>query len=671
MRFCHQSSLYGFLKDRKKDFKARYKEGLIFLVEEQIAQKLSDVAIFLGYQSFILPDFRVVFGEDLRSYQEELLEIFNVLRQFYSSKEPKILFSPVHTLLHKMPTLEALEGIEMHFGESINLQDFKERMLCFGYEFVDMVEVSKEISVRGDIIDIFLPDFENPIRISLFGDEIESIREFDVSTQLCLKEEKESLKIFPAFFNLDSSAYEILLETLQKNLKEEINDERGSLIASYGLWYLQDNFSQNLLLKYPCMLVPNVQILIEEILSFKDQDKELLKKVLSFEVLKSAVEYEDFEINFKNLPTFLSLHHDKKITILSKTESQVRQAGISFNDPYEFCIGCDCGVWILSHKEVILSLNVAIKTKRKTHNTLLIDELKAGDYVVHVDYGVAIFGGIIQANIFGATRDFIELKYLGEDKLLLPVENLDRVDRYIADGQIPILDKLGKGSFARLKERVKEKLLVIANAIIALAAKRELLDGAIIDTKKEEILLFQSQSGFVYTQSQKQAIGEIFKDLSSGRVMDRLLSGDVGFGKTEVAMNAIFACFLSGYQSILIAPTTLLSYQHFNSLQKRFSSFGMRLARLDRYVGAKEKKEILRGLKEGEIHVVVGTHSLLNVEFKNLALVIVDEEHKFGVKQKEKIKDLSVNTHLLSMSATPIPRTLNMALSQVKGLSEL
>ncbi|MDY3113214.1 MAG: transcription-repair coupling factor, partial [Helicobacter sp.] len=367
----------------------------------------------------------------------------------------------------------------------------------------------------------------------------------------------------------------------------------------------------------------------------------------------------------------LELHNNKQIHIIAKTEAQVRAAGILLDSNYHFHLNSNLCVNLLGKDILIISLNSQQKSKKPQKAKIFLDELKAGDFVVHCDYGVAIFSGITQANIFGATRDFIELKYLGDDKLLLPVENLDRIDRYIADGGIPLLDRLGKGSFAKLKEKVREKLFVIANAIIDMAAKRELIDGVVLNVQKEEILIFQNKSGFVYTDDQKIAIKEIFKDLSAGRVMDRLLSGDVGFGKTEVAMNAMFACFLNGFQSALIAPTTLLTYQHFNTLQERFAPFGLKLARLDRFCTAKEKKAVLDGLKSGEIHAVVGTHALLNAAFKNLALIIIDEEHKFGVKQKEKIKELAQNTHLLSMSATPIPRTLNMALSQIKGLSEL
>jgi len=667
-----QSSFYEFFKTHLRDFQEKYQNGLICLTKDKNdAQKLADVASFLGIQSFVLEDLRAVFGEDLRSYQEELREILNTLKNFYTTNSPKILFSPLQTLLNPMPKLEALEGFSISFGESLELREFQETLLHFGYEFVELVEMSGEVSIRGDIIDLFLPNYENPIRLSLFCNEIESIRFFDVQTQLCFQEEIEKLEILPAFFNLSAKSYEELLSKIQEANIENSLHYQGNLIAAYGLWFLEEK--QNLLEIYPYLKAPNIQGLLDELLSFQEQNKELLKRILEHKSIEVSQNYEDFECAFRNIPTFLEFHKNKKITIIAKTESLIRQAGISLGEhkEYQLVLGKDYGIWILGKDELILSLNTKTKQKKKFANKILIDELKVGDYVVHIDYGVALFNGIVQANIFGATRDFIELKYLGEDKLLLPVENLDRIDRYIADGGIPILDKLGKGSFARLKEKVKEKLFVIANGIIALAAKRELIDGIVLDTNKEEILIFQNQSGFVYTKDQSKAIEEIFKDLSSGRVMDRLLSGDVGFGKTEVAMNAMFVSYLSGYQSAIITPTTLLAYQHYLTIKSRFESFGIKIARLDRYISTKEKKAILEGLKDGTIHAVVGTHALLNVSFKNLALIVIDEEHKFGVKQKERIKEIAQNTHLLSMSATPIPRTLNMALSHIKGLSEL
>ncbi|WP_416863943.1 transcription-repair coupling factor [Helicobacter ganmani] len=667
-----QSSVYAYLKGFKKEFDSHFKNGLIIISEErQSALNASDVARFLGINTFVLPDFRAKFGEDLRSFQEELSEIFVVLREFYSCKSPKILFSPLSTLLYPLPNAESLQSIELKVGSTLSLKDFKETLFYLGYEFVDLVELSGEVSIRGEIIDVFS---SQPYRIILFGDEIESIRTFDVQSQLCSKEELETLAIPPAFFNLNAESHTILQNIILEQQTSFLDIEKSSSLASFGFWYLDKiNAAQDFLQTYPFIVLSNVKEFAKEILEFQEYNEQSVQRILKSKEIPKSEEYQDFDYHFNTLKNFLEFHKNKQITIIAKTESQVRQAGITLADThFKILLNLDISVNILGKDELILSLNSPQKQKKHLKAKIFLDELNIGDYVVHCDYGVAIFNGIVQANIFGATRDFIELRYLGEDKLLLPVENLERIDRYVADsGGIPLLDRLGKGSFAKLKEKVREKLFIIANAIIALAAKRELLDGVVFDTAKEEILIFQNQSGFHYTEDQTQAITEIFKDLSSGRVMDRLLSGDVGFGKTEVAMNAMFAAFLSGYQSAIIAPTTLLTYQHFNTLQERFAPFGLKLARLDRYVSAKDKKNILASLKKGDLNAVVGTHALFNVEFKNLALIIIDEEHKFGVKQKEKIKELSQNIHLLSMSATPIPRTLNMALSRIKGLSEL
>ncbi|MCG3717272.1 DEAD/DEAH box helicase, partial [Aliarcobacter butzleri] len=207
----------------------------------------------------------------------------------------------------------------------------------------------------------------------------------------------------------------------------------------------------------------------------------------------------------------------------------------------------------------------------------------------------------------------------------VPVENLDLIDRYVADGSsYAVVDKLGKGSFAKLKEKVKDKLFAIANDIIKLAAARELVNGIKINTDKKVLEDFQKSAGFEYTKDQKRSIKEIFDDLSSGRVMDRLLSGDVGFGKTEVAMNALLAVILDGYQTIFVCPTTLLATQHYHSIQKRLESFGITVAKLDGKTTAKEKTSIKKGLENGDIKLVIGTHSLLDIKTSNLALVIID-----------------------------------------------
>lgn len=233
-----------------------------------------------------------------------------------------------------------------------------------------------------------------------------------------------------------------------------------------------------------------------------------------------------------------------------------------------------------------------------------------------------------------------------------------------------MVDKLGKGSFQKLKAKTREKLFEIASQITATAAKREMIQSTILH-KNEKVYEFQSDSGFDYTEDQIKSVQSIFEDCNSGKMMDRLLSGDVGFGKTEVAMNAMFLSAINGYQTIMLAPTTLLSSQHYKSLYERFKKYDIRVEKLDRFTTTKQKSKILADLKSGTLKVCVGTHSLLGVELNNPALIVVDEEHKFGVKQKEKLKDLRENIHILSMSATPIPRSLNMALSSIKQYSQL
>jgi len=238
----------------------------------------------------------------------------------------------------------------------------------------------------------------------------------------------------------------------------------------------------------------------------------------------------------------------------------------------------------------------------------LLDDLKVGDYVVHEDYGVGIFEGIEKTHILGGVKDFIVIKYVGDDKILLPVENIDYIDRYIASGgSTPELDRLGKGSFGKLKESVKKRLMEIAGQIVNTAAARELIAAPKISIDESELRAFQKLSGFEYTDDQVTAIDEIITQMSSGHIMDRLLSGDVGFGKTEVAMNTIFAAYKSGFQSALIVPTTLLSAQHYRSLAQRFDALGIRVAKLDRFVTAKDKTNITKALREGILDAVVGT----------------------------------------------------------------
>ncbi len=626
------------------------------------AQELESVANFFNQEVIVFPDFRPSYGDDLRVYKEELHELFSKLRLYYTRKKKPLVISPLKTLLFHLPSSDLLQSQIIEFGSEINLKSFKEKMLFWGYTFVDMVQVEGEISFRGDIIDIYVPSNKNPIRISLFDETIEQIKLFELESQRTLGDDLEAFEVTSAFYSLDEENF----DDLNKKIQVSEFDAMLKDIASLGLWHLDDK-AFNFLQDKKILLCKNLDSLLID--AYGINEPQVSRECFDAEVLKQSDDYKDLVV--VDINSLIKAHKNKKITIIAANKAVMKQMDL-FDLQDITQVYAPYILNIISKEELVVSLNKPHIKRRRRKSAILLDDLKKGDYVVHEDYGVGIFENIEQMEILGGIKDFIVIKYIGDDKILLPVENLDFIDRYIAaGGSTPVLDRLGKGSFAKLKDKVKKRLFEIAGTILNIAASRALIKAPKIKVNKKELKEFQALSGFEYTQDQTQSINEILEQVSSGHIMDRLLSGDVGFGKTEVAMNAIFASYKSGYQTALIVPTTLLSSQHHRSLLERFDALGIRVAKLDRFVSTKDKKNIIKGLASGEIDAVVGTHSLFSLEFKKLGLVIVDEEHKFGVKQKEKIKELYHNVHILSMSATPIPRSLNQALSSIKTMSQL
>jgi len=649
-----QAAFYEFLQS-KNDFQLLGVQG------EKEAFLASEVALYCGKKSYVLPDLRANIGDDLLSFHDEMFSLLRTLHAFYQDNSTKkILITPIRTLLTPLPKSELFSTLKLEFGSKLHLERFKEQMYYWGYLGVDVVQGKGEISVRGDIIDIFPPDSEHAIRIGLFDDDVESIRFFDCQSQKSDKEEFESIAIIPAQFALDQEQF----EAMEKRITHLKSDSFTKDIHSLGLWVLNEH-GGDYLQSFKCYLTPMLEEEIAEIALFNEEGARAL---LALPKIPEAKSFR--EIAPSSVKTFLELHHAKKITLLSKNEILLRMAEL---DPLHVKFKeSERIVNIMSADEVILSLNKPVAKVKRKRVSIVLDELKVGDYVVHEHYGIGIFKGLTKTTVLGATKDFVLIEYLGDDKLLLPVENLHVIDRYIGEsGGLVSVDRLGKGSFQRLKAKTKERLLEIASEIIAIAAKREMVEALEIHTKADLLIPFQADAGFSYTEDQKRAIDEILVDLNSGKMMDRLLSGDVGFGKTEVAMNAIFATVQQGYQALLIAPTTLLCSQHFKSLSSRFGKYNIKVAQLDRFTTPAQKQVILKELKSGALNVCVGTHALFEVELFNPALIVVDEEHKFGVKQKEKLKNFRENVHILSMSATPIPRSLNMALSSIKQYSQL
>lgn len=644
-----QARIYEFFKEIKNDYE------ILVVNDDKEALKASNAASFAGKKCYVLPDFRAVKGDDLRAFNSELLDISKTLSEFYKDESGgALMISPIRTLLNKLPAKTHLKTKKLSFADKINLNELKDELLGFGYNFVDIVQSKGEVRVSGDIIDIFSVDANQPFRILLDIDTIESIRTFDLSSQKSDKNELESIEITPFLASLNKDEFdEVSQKTATFQSNALIND-----INSFGFWVIDGfiDYFEN----FKCILAGNL-----DTDGIFDKDLSFLNSVAK---LPEPKHFKDLEVSINS--DLIQFHSDKKITILSKNESSFNALNLTHFSNVSLKIS-PLVLNVISSNELIVSLNSYEKRQRVKKASLVIDELKKDDFVVHSEYGIGKFLGLELITVLGSKKEFVVIAYQNDDRLLLPVEHLNMIDRYIAgSGSVVAIDRLGKASFAKIKEKVREKLFIIASKIISLAAKRELIEAVKFNSSKG-YRDFKLSAGFAYTSDQEKAVNDIENDLKSGCVMDRLLSGDVGFGKTEVAMNAIYLCVKSGYQALFFVPTTLLSSQHFKSLKERLSKFDIDVRRLDRFTSAKEKSLIIKDLEGSKPMVVIGTHALLSLKAKNLGLIIIDEEHKFGVKQKEKLKEVSEHSHILSMSATPIPRSLNMALSSVKSYSTL
>ncbi|OSQ25443.1 transcription-repair coupling factor [Campylobacter concisus] len=627
---------------------------ILICEDDKEAALCADAASFAGFSAFKLPDFRAKKGDDLRSFNEELFEISSVLSKYYKFDGKKIIISPFSTLLNPLPTQKNLESSTIKLKDNLKLSEFADLLIRFGYECVDIVESVGEFSIRGEVIDIYGVNMDDPVRILLFGDEVESIRNYNTATQISNKAELSEAEIVPFIANLSKDEF----EKVSQKIEDMQSDALVSDLNSLGFWAI-DSFS-DYLKEFDSKLVKKIDFEIYDVPEDKFKGIEILPEPKVYKDLEVTLNFDFFELN-----------KSKSITVLSRNEGLFKGYELDGFANVKLEIS-PLVVNLTSSDKIVVSLNKFEKKRRVKRSSLVVDELKVNDYVVHEDYGIGRFLGLEKIKVLGATKEFVVIAYQNDDKLLLPVEHLNLIDRYIAqNGSMAVLDRLGKANFAKIKEKVREKLFAIASKIVAMAAKRELIAGKILQKEDISYLNFVQDAGFSYTSDQQKAVNDIKDELKSGKVMDRLLSGDVGFGKTEVAMNAIFTCIKSGFSAFFFVPTTLLSSQHYKTLSQRFSKFGIKVFRLDRFSSAKEKSNLQKALKENEPIVCVGTHALLGVKAENLGLIVVDEEHKFGVKQKEQLKEISQHSHILSMSATPIPRSLNMALSKIKTYSIL
>ncbi len=635
------------------------------------------------------------------------IDTLNSLTNNYDDK--KILITNLTGYLRFLPTKDIWHEsiIKIKKNSEYKREELLEKLNELGYTKDSIVTKTGEYSNRGYILDIFPYEYDLPVRIEFFDDEIESIRYFNPDTQLSLNDiDDVSIMPFTEFINT-KKAQDIpsRQSLLPRVLETYCNIEK----------YM--DFPLSIFMDLDILKQSHVKVL-SDIEEFKETDvykidkymfnlEELLPRkyinILSIDNYssKNTVEtYETKEIdrfngNFNLLNIFinknikdskkvvivledrkileeLSDYLDVKILLTNKDELKENVINVVIGKLYNgFILG---DYTVLTANEIFKKQFVSkYKTKFKYGSKIRdINKLQTGDYVVHQLYGIGRYLGITTLTTNGLKKDYLNIEYKDKDKLYIPVEKIELISKFSSsEGVSPKLSKLGSSDWYKQKSRIKGKVKDIAKQLLNLFAKRKLEKGFSFLPDDEMQYNFDNDFPYDETKDQLRSIEEIKTDMEKPHPMDRLLCGDVGYGKTEVAFRAIFKAIRSGKQVAFLCPTTILSKQHYDNALVRFDGYGANIAVLNRFISVKEKNEILEGLKSGKIDLVIGTHRLLNKDiiFKDLGLLVIDEEQRFGVTHKEKIKALKANIDVLTLSATPIPRTLQMSLAGMRSLS--
>ena len=556
------------------------------------------------------------------------------------------LISSINTILSPLPHPSHISPINnLSVNDQFNPEKIIQEITDYGYVREDFVSEPGQYALRGSIMDIFLTSGKNPIRIEFFDNTIESIRTFNPESQIA-DEKIDSLNFLPSFeYPLNPEAAEIFKQEWRKNFDIFENDSEiftkvMSLRPAEGVEiYLPLFYKQ----KTSILSYLNH---IDEIYVQKHTD---IKAKAFEELIKER--YEEYRYDLRRpllAPENLFLNFTQLLEFINKDVS------FDFDQPN-------------ISETTENSIELARNEKADISSSKMPDP---GDLVVHLSHGIGRFVGLKQLNTFVGTSDCLEISYKDDSKVFVPIENMDLVSKYFGPDDRDI-DSLNSKKWKKRKDKALKQTFDTAAELLEVQAKRNGRVGFAFDIDEKEFSSFVSKFPYEETYDQKKTIEEVTIDMQSQKPMDRLICGEVGFGKTEVAMRAAFIAALNNKQTCILVPTTLLASQHFASFEKRFQDSGISIAALSRNINLKEKEKLLQDLGSGEIDIVIGTHALLqgNIKFKDLGLLIIDEEHRFGVRQKEKIKTLKEEVEILSLSATPIPRSLNFALSELKDLS--
>lgn len=623
-------------------------------------------------------------------------------------EQPNIVITNLMGYLRFLPTKKNYQQafLNLEVGNTINPQELVEKLVQSGYTRDTIVNKTGEFAVRGFIIDVFPVESDTAVRIEFFDDEIESIRYFDCDTQKSLSsissilirpcseflttkivEEDSSKQKFLPFYEEVSSILDYLGDSITffkdyeqlkvsfSQIMEEVLTYRSTKDAEFDgkymfdfldinptfpIYYMNiDHYFSNNILDLGVHTINNFNENADSINQFIRQSINdgktvvlCLKKYQIFSVMKF--------LNMKVVETDFDHIIPNEVNLVSTP----LKAGFVYQN-YVF----------LTANELFL-----VKEKQKKYRTKFkysssisdINKLSVGDYVVHNIHGIGVYNGIKTLSLSGVQKDYVEVLYQGEDKLYIPVEKIDLLNKYTGkEGYAPKVNKLGGSEWEKTKNRVKKKVQDMADDLLQLYAEREARQGFAFSPDCDMLLDFEAEFPYELTPDQKRAIAQIKEDMEKPTPMDRLLCGDVGFGKTEVAFVAAFKAILDSKQVLFLCPTTILSNQHYENAMERFKDFPVSIGLLNRFTSPKEVKRIIEGISNGTIDLVFGTHRLLSddIKPKNLGLLVIDEEQRFGVTHKEKIKRYKTNVDVLTLTATPIPRTLQMSLVGIRSLS--
>lgn len=681
----------------------RLKRPLMLMVDTQETANYMqhDLQTILGREQgvYVFPTTHRVRqkGQD-ESYTIQRTEVLSHLNNITSSKTASkplqdrsddiIVISYPEAIEEATDTQEALmsRSVAVSVGQSIRESELAAQLVDLGFNRVDFVYEPGQFAIRGGIFDIYSFAYDAPYRLDFFGDEIDSIRVFDIETQLSkTKVEKAEivgqsssagkgevlttiLDYLPAdtwtaspdysyvYRTIDAHGFEVLSERLQGFSSVEMAQK--SHFRAYSSVDFQ-TIPQPIFHK-------NFDLLFGEIMAKKEEGYQIY--ILS-DSRKQTDRLGSILDTLRGLETDLNGQTIEHVDHLFRAVYPTLHEGF-IDHELKACFFTDHQIFERYHK---VEQKVEKARQGKVLMTLKeLNQLQMGDYVVHVDHGIGQFGGLVRTTINGKPQEMIRLIYRGGDTIFVSIHSLHRISKYKGkEGGVPAVSKLGSGQWERLKERTKEKVKDIARDLIKLYAARKSEKGFAFSP--DSYMQHELEASFIYedTPDQAKATLDLKHDMESVMPMDRLICGDVGFGKTELAMRAAFKAAADNKQTAVLVPTTVLALQHYNSFKERFKDFPVRVEYLSRAKTAKQTKEILKDLAEGKIDVIIGTHKLVGktVKFKDIGLLIIDEEQKFGVAVKEKLRSMKVNIDTLTLTATPIPRTLQFSLLGARDLS--